>query len=64
MLPCSCDSPFWVEKHDCLKGCVCGEVVEGGGVSGCGVGCGVGGVYLVVHIGDKSPEQGLNLSRS
>ena len=46
-----------------LKG-VC--VWEGGGVSGCGVVCGGGGggVYLVVHIGDKSPEQGLNLSRS
>ena len=38
--PCSCDSPFWVEKHDCLKGCVCGK-----GRGGCqGVVCGgVGG---------------------
>ena len=36
--------------------CLVGGVLGGGG--------GEGGVYLAVHIGDKSPEQGLNLSRS
>ena len=40
-MPCSCDSPFWAEKHDCLKGCVCGK--GEGGMSGCGVVCGGGG---------------------